>query len=255
VIDLPVNRFKAALVEGRHQLGLWSSLPDPIAVEALCGCGYDWLLLDTEHAPNDLRMVALELMAAKGLSTHPIVRVRVNDAAIIKQYMDAGAQTILVPMVNSAAEARAAARAMRLPPDGIRGVAGMTRATSFARVKDYGLTANAQACCLVQVETREAVEAVEEIAAVEGVDGIFIGPNDLAASYGFTGQPLHPEMQPVIEDTIRRIRKAGKPAGILTFSEDFARKAMGWGTQFTAVGADFSILLAGASALAARFRG
>jgi 4-hydroxy-2-oxoheptanedioate aldolase len=253
--DMPINSFKAALAEGRQQIGLWSSIPDSLTVEALSGCGFDWLLIDTEHTPNDLRTVALALMAARGGPTHPIVRVRVNDAAVIKQYMDAGAQTILVPMVNSADEARAAAAAMRLPPDGIRGMAGMTRATRFGRVKDYPLVANAQACCLVQVETREAVAALEEIAAVEGVDGIFIGPNDLSASYGFPGQQLHPEMQALIADTVKRIRKAGKPAGILTFNDDFARRAIEWGTLFTAVGADMATLLNAATAMAVRFKG
>jgi 4-hydroxy-2-oxoheptanedioate aldolase len=253
--ELPKNRFKAALAAGQQQIGLWSMLPDAYVTEIIAGCGFDWVLLDTEHSPNDLRTVTHQLQAAKGSASSIVVRVRWNDAPLIKQYLDAGAQTILVPMVNTAEEAAAAVRAVRYPPDGIRGVAAMTRASDFARIPSYAKRANAEIGLLVQVETREALDQIEAIAAVEGVDGIFIGPGDLAASLGFAGEPMHPEVTPVIEDAVKRIRTAGKPAGILTMNEDFARQAIDWGTLFTAVGADMTLLVTGANGLARRFLG
>jgi 4-hydroxy-2-oxoheptanedioate aldolase len=255
VSALPPNRFKAALAAGRQQIGLWSVMPDPYVTEILAAAGFDWIVLDTEHSPNDLRTVMAQLQAAKGSDTSFVVRVRWNDAALIKQYLDVGAQTILVPMVNTADEARAAVAAVRYPPEGIRGVAAATRATGFGRIAGYARHANAEVGLLVQVETRAALDNIEAIAAVEGVDGIFVGPGDLAASFGYAGEPLHPQMLPVLEDAVRRIRAAGKPPGILTTSEEFARTAIGWGTLFTAVGSDLPLLLNGATGLATRFRG
>jgi 4-hydroxy-2-oxoheptanedioate aldolase len=253
--ELRRNAFKAALAEGRRQIGLWTMLPDPYVTEVLADTGFDWLLIDTEHSPNDLRTVMGQLQAAKAAKASVVVRVRAMETALIKQYLDVGAQTILVPMVNSAAEARAAVAAVRYPPAGIRGLAGATRASDFGRVPGFAKRANAEVGLVVQVETVAAVAAIEEIAAVEGVDGIFVGPGDLAASLGYPGEPAHPEVMKVVEAAIGRIGAAGKPAGFLTANEEIARQVLGWGAVFVAVGIDLTMLMQGATALAGRFKG
>lgn len=251
--DLPRNPFKRALKEGRVQLGLWSMMPDPFIAEMLAETGYDWVLLDTEHSPSDLRLVASQLQATRGGSAHMVVRPPVNDPIIIKQFLDIGTQSLLLPMVNTAEEARAAVAATRYPPEGMRGVAGVTRASRYGKVKDYALHAAEEICVLVQAETRQALEQLEDIAAVEGVDGIFIGPADLAASLGFPGQPTHPEVMDVIEDATARIAAAGLPAGILTFDAGLIRRVTARGARFVAVGVDISLLQASAEQLAQSF--
>ncbi len=251
--EMPKNAFKKALREGRQQIGLWSTLPDPYVSELLSMAGFDWLLLDAEHSPTDIRLMMLQLQAARGSSTTLIVRPPVNDRVVIKQYLDIGAQTLLLPMVQSAEEAREAVSAMRYPPAGVRGVATMTRASGFGRTENYLRRAEEELCLLVQVETAEALEQIEAIAEVDGVDGIFIGPSDLAASLGFVGDSLNPEVVAIIESAIGRIRAAGKPAGILTPNIEFASRCIEIGTLFTAVGNDMGLLLGGAEALAQKF--
>lgn len=254
-MDLPVNSFKRAIKEGRQQIGLWSNLPSHVAVELLAGAGFDWLLLDTEHSANELPMVYSQLQAAaSGGSAHPAVRLPWNDAVMIKRYLDAGAQTLLLPMVETAEEARRAVAATRYPPHGIRGFAGVTRATRFGRVEDYFARAHEELCVLVQVETKLGLQNLDEIARVEGIDGVFIGPGDLSAALGYLGQPKHPEMVATIETALRRIRELGKAPGILTSDEALARRYIEAGSLFTAVGADISILLRSAEALAGRFK-
>ena len=213
---LPHNHFKQALLEGRQQIGLWCSLPGPYVAEAMAGSGFDWMLFDTEHSPGDPVTVLAQLQAVAPYPVSPVVRPASNDAVLIKRFLDIGAQTLLIPYVQNVAEAKAAVAAMRYPPAGIRGVAASTRATRFGRVADYGKRAHEQLCLLVQVETRAALDQLEGIANVDGVDGVFIGPGDLAASLGHVGAPGHPEVQSAIEDAIGRIRACGKPAGILT---------------------------------------
>lgn len=252
--DLPVNLFKKAIANGEQQIGLWCMLPDPYLTEILCNAGFDWVLIDTEHSPSDLRTVSSQLSAARGAKTSVIVRPAANDTVLIKQYLDIGAQTLLIPMVNNAQEARDAVAAMRYPPEGVRGVAGMTRASQFGRIPDYHKRAASELCLLVQVESKQALDEIEAIAAVDGVDGIFIGPADLAASLGFPGQQKAPEVVLEIENAIARIRAAGKPAGILSFDEEFLRHCIGLGTLFTAVGGDMSILLNGAENLAKNYQ-
>lgn len=252
-MDLPVNRFKKALAEGRQQIGLWCSLPSAYVAEGLAGAGFDWLLLDTEHAPSDPVAVLPLVQAASGHDVSLIARPASNDAVLIKRFLDLGVQTLLIPYVQSAAEAAAAVSAMRYPPGGIRGVAGLTRATGFGRIKGYAQRAEAELCCLVQVETRAALAEIEAIAAVEGIDGIFIGPGDLAASLGFPGQPAHPEIVAAIADAVARINAAGKPAGILALDPETARRFIAMGTRFTAVGSDMTILMRGADELARSF--
>ncbi|MGR3662164.1 MAG: HpcH/HpaI aldolase family protein [Paracoccaceae bacterium] len=254
MLDLPRNNFKHALAEGRQQIGLWCSLPEPYVVEFLAHTGFDWLLIDSEHTPTDLRTIGTQIAVARDSNTTLIVRPPVNDPVVIKQYLDIGAQTLLLPMVNSAEEARAAVAAMRYPPTGVRGVAGTTRASRFGLISDYHKNAHKELCLLVQVETKAALEELEAIAAVDGVDGIFIGPSDLAASLGFPGNPYAPEVVSTIVTTIQRIRATGKPAGILAFDEEYLHACIAQGTTFTAVGGDIALLIGGARNLAGRFK-
>jgi 4-hydroxy-2-oxoheptanedioate aldolase len=253
-MELPRNRFKEALQAGRAQIGLWSSLSSSYTVEVIAGAGFDWLLLDMEHSPNDVESLLGQLQAAAPYATQPVVRVPWNDMVAIKRVLDVGAQSLLVPYVSSAEEAAAAVSYTRYPPRGVRGVAGTTRATRFGRIKDYAKRAHDAICLLVQVETAPALASIEAICAVDGIDGVFIGPADLHASLGFPGEIAHPEVKPRIDDALRRIRKSGKAPGILTPSEADARHWLECGALFVAVGADVGILARGAEALAAKFK-
>ena len=254
-MDMPMNRFKRALREGRQQIGLWCTIPGGTVAEVLAGSGFDWVVFDTEHTPGDPTTVVDQLRAAAAYPVSAVVRPVTNDIALIKHYLDIGAQTLLIPYVQNADEARAAARAMQYPPRGVRGVSGWTRANRYGRVADYAERAPDELCLVVQVETAEALGEIEAIAAVDGVDGIFIGPADLAASLGHAGDQKHPEVVAAIEDAIRRIVAAGKPAGILTLDGDMARHCIALGTRFTAVGTDGHILSRGAQALSSAFSG
>jgi len=253
-MDLPQNPFKRALKAGKAQIGLWSSLSSNYSVEVIAGAGYDWILLDCEHSPNDLESLLTQLQAAAPYPSHPVVRVPWNDMVTIKRVLDIGAQSLLIPYVSTAEEARAAVSHTRYPPSGVRGVAGTTRATRFGRVKDYAKRAHEEICVLVQVETQGALDNIEAICAVDGVDGVFIGPADLHASLGHTGEIANPAVKPLIDEAIRRIRKQGKAPGILTPNEADAKHWLGCGALFVAVGADVGILARGAEALAARFK-
>ncbi|MEI5665910.1 4-hydroxy-2-oxoheptanedioate aldolase [Bosea sp. CCNWLW174] len=253
-MNLPENRFKRALREGRQQIGLWCSLPGSYAAEAVAGSGYDWLLFDTEHSPGDPLTVLAQLQAVAPYDVSAVVRPASNDTVLIKRFLDLGAQTLLIPYVQNADEARAAVAAMRYAPDGVRGVSGLTRATRFGRVAGYARKAAEELCLLVQVETGEALDRLEEIASVEGVDGVFIGPADLAASLGHAGEPGHPNVVAAVEDAIRRIRTIGKPAGILTPDTAFAQRCIEIGTHFTAVAIDVGILARGTEAVARQFK-
>jgi 4-hydroxy-2-oxoheptanedioate aldolase len=253
-MQLPVNKFKQALGQGKQQIGLWCTLTSPYAAEVVAGSGFDWLLLDTEHSPVDIEGVLGQLQAVSAYDVTPIVRPASNDPVLIKRLLDIGVQSLLIPYVQSANEAQAAVAATRYPPDGIRGVSSLTRATSFGRIEGYAKTAAHELCVIVQVETQAALDAIEEIGAVPGVDAIFIGPADLAASLGFPGQQGHPTVVAAIEDAIKRIRNLGKPAGILTGDPAFAEKCIALGTLFTAVGIDIGILARATEALAKRFK-
>ena len=253
-MELPHNSFKNALKSGKPQIGLWSSLSSNYTVEVIAGAGFDWILLDSEHSPADLENLLSQLQAAAPYPTHPVVRVPWNDMVNMKRVLDVGAQSLLVPYVNSAEEARAAVAHTRYPPAGVRGVAGTTRATRFGRVKDYAKRAHEEICVLVQVETQGALNNIEAICAIDGVDGVFIGPADLHASLGYTGEIANPKVKPLIDDAIRRIRKCGKAPGILTPAEADARHWLECGALFTAVGSDVGILARGAEALAAKFK-
>lgn len=253
-MELPTNAFKRALREGRHQLGLWCSLPGPYVAEAVAGSGFDWLLFDTEHSPGDPLTVLAQLQAVAAYPVSAVVRPASNDVVLIKRFLDFGAQTLLIPYVQNAEEAKAAVAAVRYPPAGIRGVSGVTRATRFGRVANYGKRAEEELCVLVQVETQGALDNLEEIASVEGVDGVFIGPADLAASLGYVGQPGHPAVTAPIVDAFARLKVIGKPSGILTPDNDFAARCIELGTLFTAVGVDAAMLVKATESLVRQFK-
>jgi 4-hydroxy-2-oxoheptanedioate aldolase len=252
-MEMPINKFKHALKAGKPQIGIWSSFSSHIVAEVLAHAGFDWVLLDTEHSPNELPMVQAQLHAMTGSTATPIVRPAWNDMVLIKRYLDIGAQTLLLPYVQTVEEAQNAVRYTRYPPHGVRGVASSTRAAGYGRIKDYMKRAHEELCILVQAETRLALKNLEAIAAVEGVDGVFIGPNDLAADLGHLGNWQHPDVWKAMEDAAKRIRKAGKAPGILVGEAD-GRRCLDAGFLFVAVGADTGMLVRGSDALAAKFR-
>jgi 4-hydroxy-2-oxoheptanedioate aldolase len=253
-MELPVNRFKQALREGRTQIGMWSHLCSPISIEILAHCGYDWLLIDMEHSPNDLQQVLSQLQAMTGGSATPIVRPPWNDMVTFKRLLDIGAQSLLVPYVQTEDEARQAVAYTRYPPMGVRGYAGAPRASHYGRVQGYAQRNHEEICVLVQVETLQGLENLESIVRVDGIDGVFIGPGDLSAAMGYLANPKHPEVLATIDRAIARIRACGKAAGILTGDEALARHYVGQGCLFVAVGADQNLLRDSATALAARIR-
>ena len=238
------NPFKAALKAGQPQIGLWQALVSPITAEICAGAGYDWLLFDGEHAPNTLTSLSAQLAAVAPYACHPIARPPAGEAWMIKQYLDLGFQTLLVPLVDNADQAAALVRAVRYPPAGIRGVgAALARASRWNRLGDYTGWADSQVCLLVQVETREGLNNLDAIAATEGVDGVFIGPADLSASMGHLGNRDHPEVQAAIDDAIGRIKAAGKAPGILVSDEASARRYLDMGCLFVGVGNDVALFL------------
>lgn len=249
------NPFKAALKAGKPQIGLWLMFANAYATEICASCGFDWVLIDGEHTPNDIPLITASLQSVAGYGTEAVARVPIGDTALIKQYLDIGAQTILVPMVDTAAQAADMVRAMRYPPHGVRGVgAGSARASRWGAIADYVHTANDQVCLLVQAESKAAMENLDAILAVEGVDGVFFGPADLSASLGYLGNASHPVVQAAIEDGIRRVRAAGKAPGILTSDEAQARRYLELGALFVAVGIDVQVFTQSARALAQRFQ-
>lgn len=249
------NAFKQAMQQKRPQIGLWLGLCSSYSAELLAGAGFDWLLIDGEHAPNNVQTVLGQLQAVAPYPVQPVVRPPWNDPVVIKQLLDIGAQTLLIPMIQNAEQARDAVRATRYPPQGIRGVgSALARASRWNRVPNYLQTADAQMCVLVQIETREAVKNLDEILQVDGVDGVFIGPADLSADMGFAGNPQHPQVQRTIDEAIARICAAGKAPGILMAQPDLAQHYLESGALFVAVGVDTTLLARAAEALAGRFK-
>lgn len=252
------NTFKQALKDKKPQIGLWLGLANPYTTDICAGAGFDWLLIDGEHSPNDINSILAQLQVISGHPhTHAVARVPVGHGHIgvtlIKQYLDIGVQTLLVPMVDNAQQARDLVRATRYPPEGIRGMGG-ARASRWGRIKDYGRQANEEICLLVQVETQESLNNIEEIAAVEGVDGVFIGPSDLSASLGYVGQQDHPVVRAAIEDAFAKILKAGKAPGFLTLDEKLSKHYLDLGGVFMAVGVEAIMLAQQTQALAQRFK-
>ena len=252
-MDLPVNQFKRAIKSGKAQIGLWCSFPTYQTVEVVAGSGFDWLLLDMEHSPNDIGSLNAQLIAAKGGTASSIVRVQWNDMVMIKRVLDVGAQTILVPYVQTVEEAaqRSLTRATR--PKGCAVSPSSTRAAGYGRIKDYLNKAKDEICVLVQTETVKSLENLEAICKVDGIDGVFIGPNDLSAAMGYRGNIPHPEVQRVIADAIKRILAYGKAPGILVGEAD-GQRMLDLGALFVAVGADIGLLRTSSEALAAKFR-
>jgi len=253
---VPTNPFKQALKEGRRQIGLWQSMANPYTAEICAGAGFDWLLFDGEHAPNDVPTMLAQLQAVEAYPTHAIGRPPYGEVRLIKQYLDIGFQSLLIPLVDTAEQAALMVKAMRYPPDGIRGVgAGSARVARWNRVENYFRDADDQMCLLVQAETKTAIANLDAIARTDGVDGVFIGPADLSAAMGHRGDAGHPEVQQVIKDAIVAIVKAGKAAGILTSNEAWANDYLDLGATFVAVGTDVGILAKQTAALAGRFKG
>lgn len=248
------NRFKAALGKRHFQIGLWCSLASSVAAEVVSYSGYDWLLFDSEHAPNEIPDLLSLLHASSQGTATPVIRPPSNDAVAIKRILDLGARTLLIPYVQSEAEARNAVRFTRYPPHGIRGVSASSRASQYGRTANYLKTADTEICVLLQVETDESLSHLSKIAAVDGVDGIFVGPSDLAASLGHIGNPQHPVVQKALMHAAKALSKLGKPAGILTSNIDEARRYIGWGYQFVAVGSDINLLSRGSDNLLDEFR-
>ncbi|WP_374671943.1 4-hydroxy-2-oxoheptanedioate aldolase [Acidovorax temperans] len=263
-MQTPTNRFKQAMAQQQAQIGLWLGLADAYSAEILAGTGYDWLLVDGEHAPNDLRSILHQLQAIASATSalppgaqppRPVARVPVGDTALIKQFLDLGVQTLLVPMVDTAEQARQLVRATRYAPEGVRGMgSALARSSRWQAYPQYVHEANQQICLLVQAETVEAMNNLDAIAATPGVDGVFIGPADLSASMGHPGNPGHPEVQTAIHDGIARILRAGKAPGILATTESQARQWLAAGALFVAVGVDTMLLASAAQDLLARFR-
>lgn len=248
------NPFKAALARGEAQIGLWLSLAQPYTAELCATAGFQWLLVDGEHAPNDVRSILAQLQVLAPYPAHPVVRAVQGDTALVKQLLDIGAQTLLVPMIDTAEQAAAMVAATRYPPEGVRGVgAAVARASRWSARADYLDVANDEVCLLVQAETTTALHNLKAICAVDGVHGVFIGPADLAASMGHRGNPGHPEVQAAIEAAIATITASGKAAGTLTSDATLARRYLSLGAQFVAVGIDTSLLAQATRRLAQDF--
>jgi 4-hydroxy-2-oxoheptanedioate aldolase len=255
IMKFPSNHFKASLVEARSTTGLFIGLVSPLAMEIAATAGFDWLLIDGEHAPNNPVTVLPQLQAAAAYDVPVIVRPVNHDPALIKQYLGVGAQSLLVPMVETAEQAAALVQAVRYPPRGIRGVGtALERGARWNAVAGYVGQADDQMCLIVQIESRAGLDNLDAILAVDGVDGVFIGPADLAASLGFLGQPMHPEVKAVIEATLKRIAAAGKAPGVFASDPATAKHYRDCGARFVAAGADTSILRTAAAALANTFK-
>lgn len=254
-MDMPLNHFKRALEKRQMQIGIFVGLADTMAAEVVGTAGFDWLIIDGEHGPNDLRSIIAQLQALAPYDVQLAVRTVDHDVARIKQLLDGGAQTLMVPMVESGADAEALVRAMRYPPAGIRGVGtALARAARWNGVADYVEHADREMCLLVQIESTRALSALDEILSVDGVDGVFIGPADLAASMGHLGNPAHPDVRDAIEGAIRAIVASGKAAGVLATDPALAAHYESLGACFLQVGVDTLLLRNAAVSLAETFK-
>lgn len=247
------NALKSALAKGTALRGIWLSLTSPMIAEIVGDAGFDWVLIDGEHAPNDIPTIRAQLQAMRGSKSAVMARPPWNDTVLIKQYMDVGVQNFVIPYVQNVEEAKAAVAATRYPPEGVRGVAGGSRASNFGREKNYLKESNDAVTVIVQVETAEAMADIEAIAQVPGVDGVFIGPADLAASLGHLGDMDHPDVQAAIKDCAERLNAVGVPACTLSFTPDGAERYIGYGYQLVCIGSDQSCLMGGLNGLHKQF--
>jgi 4-hydroxy-2-oxoheptanedioate aldolase len=253
-MQLPVNTFKRAICRGETQIGLWSQLGSPTTVEMIAGAAFDWIGLDAEHGPSDLVGIYSQLQACQAAGRHAMVRLPSGDAGLIKQYLDIGVQTLVFPQIETAGQARELVAATRYPPKGVRGYCSAPRASGFGRVRDYPFACEEEICILVQPENRRALDNIEAMAAVDGIDGLFVGPGDLSAEMGFLHRASHPTVVETLLEAGKRVRAAGKAAGIICSDETLTRRYMEVGYNIVAVGSDQGILVRGADELAARYR-
>lgn len=248
------NIFKEKLTSGEKQIGAWNTICNGSVSEILGFAGFDWVVVDTEHAASDPIAALEQLQALGGTDASVIVRPAKNDTVLIKRFLDIGFQTLIIPFVETADEAQQAVQAMRYPPHGIRGVAGTTRATRYGTIAEYAKKAETELCLIVQLESRESLKNIEDIAAVDGVDSLFIGPGDLAASLGYLGNPSHPEVKKVIKDTIVKIKALGKPVGIFSVDLDYAEECFKEGVDFITVALDAHLLMQKSKEIISRFK-
>lgn len=249
----PRNAFKSAILSGRKQVGLWLALANAYTADIAAGCGFDWLLIDGEHAPNDIRSILAQLQAIEPSGSHPVVRIPCDETWMIKQVLDIGAQTILIPMVESAEQARRIVSATQYAPKGIRGIgAALARASRFNAIGDYIGTAGDEVCVLIQVETRAGIDALDELVGIEGIDGIFVGASDLAADLGYPGNSSHPDVQAVVVKALKDIKAAGKAPGILCGDLALVKQYIEIGALFVATGTDVGVFAKGLQDLHAR---
>ena len=250
-MKMPANSFVHAIREGKKQIGLWASLSNNYSAEVLATAGFDWMLLDMEHSPNEIPLVLGQLQALAGSATTAIVRPDWNDSVKVKRLLDIGAPGLLFPMVQSVAEAELAVAATRYPPRGVRGVSGATRANAFGRVSDYFDRVEAETAVLVQLETRQAMDEAEAIAAVDGITGVFFGPADIGADLGHVGQPMHEAVWDHVMPVAKKLMAKDVPVGTLVFDAEFAAQLLNEGFTFVACGSDISLLTKGAAGLLA----
>lgn len=248
------NAFRRQLLERERLIGFWSTMTNSTTVEIAGLAGYDWLLIDGEHSPTSLPLMVAQLQALKGEAVAPVGRPAENNPVMIKQLLDIGFHNLLIPFIESAEDARQAVAATRYPPHGIRGVAGMHRSNRYGTVADYNQSINDNIAVLLQIESRPGIDAFDEIVAVEGVDGIFIGPSDLSAALGHLGNPGHPEVQEVIRDLHERAQAKGKATGILAPVQADAQRYLEWGFNFVAVGTDLGVFKQAVFGLREAFR-
>lgn len=254
-MDMPLNQFKRALAAGETQIGLFLGMANAYAAEVVATAGFDWLLIDGEHGPNDLRSIIEQLQVLGQYPVRSVVRTVDHDVARIKQLLDGGVQTLMVPMVESAADAEKLVRAMRYPPHGIRGVGtALARAARWNGVEGYFAQADQEMCLIVQIESTAGLAGLDDILKVDGVDAVFIGPSDLAASMGYLGNPGHPEVKAAVESAIRKIAAAGKAAGVFSADPLAAEAYRQIGASFLLVGVDALLLRNASVALADKFK-
>lgn len=248
------NYFKKKL-KTQQQIGLWVGLADAYGTEIAANAGFDWLLIDGEHAPSDLRTTLSQLQSIAAYPSQAVVRPPIGSVQLIKQLLDIGAQTLLIPMVETVEQAELMVKAVHYPPEGIRGVgAALARATRWNSIPDYYATAHENICLLIQIESVTGLQNLDDILKVDGIDGVFIGAVDLSATMGFQGDPNHPEVQRAVVDAIQRIRAAGKAAGILSTLHEITQKYIELGTEFVAVGVDTSVLMQSLRQLLAKYK-